>query len=179
MSDAPRRDPRCVLDDANRAKILALLRNGSSRRGHAGGLHPQHHHPHRRHDPAFNAELLQAERTLEVEALRAIRTATKEVRYWRAAAWMLERKNSDESPSARPRSTPQAELAQLLAQLVVYSMQHVARKTYEVTAGGRGGVCGVPRGCARRRRAFSERCPEAACKAARNTKCQAADAFRS
>ena len=170
-------------DNASPPKILALLRNGSSRQGAAMlvGCAPSTITRTAAQDPAFNAELLQAERTLEVETLRAIRTATKEVRYWRAAAWMLERKNPDEFARRRPKVYAQAELAQLLAQLVVYSVQHVARKTYEVTAGGRGGVCGVPRGLrtSATAPAISERCPEAGRKAARNTKRQAADAFRS
>ena len=52
---------------------------------------------------------------MEVEALRAIRAAARQERYWRAAAWVLERKNPDDFAPRPPKMFSQTEVAQLLS----------------------------------------------------------------
>ena len=87
--------PREGLDEAKRSIILTLLKNGSSRRTAAlfVGCSPSTITRTANRDPKFTEQILQAEQNAEIEALRCIRTAAKNERYWRAAAWLLERKN--------------------------------------------------------------------------------------
>ncbi|MGA2620847.1 MAG: hypothetical protein ABSF26_24765 [Thermoguttaceae bacterium] len=118
MVDAPKfRKSRNVLDEAKRMKILALLSNGSSRRTAACmvGCAPSTITYTAARDPQFAEEIARAERNVEIEALRAIRTAMRQERYWRAAAWVLERKNPDDFAPRPPKMFSQAEVCQLLS----------------------------------------------------------------
>lgn len=89
---------KSVLDAAKRARILALVANGSSRRVAARfvGCAPSTITRTAARDPQFGADLARAEEQVEVEALRAVRAAAKNERYWRAAAWLLERRNPED-----------------------------------------------------------------------------------
>ena len=109
-----------ALDETKRLKIVALLRNGCSRRSTANyvGCAPSTITRTAARDRDFAAQITQAERGLEVESLRAIRSAAKKDRYWRAAAWVLERKNPDEFAARPPKLYTPAELAQVLSHLV-------------------------------------------------------------
>jgi hypothetical protein len=84
-----------TLDERKRRQIIAIVANGSSRRVAARVVGCSHSTIRRtaERDPTFAAELDAAEQTLEVEALQSIRAAAKDSRYWRAAAWLLERKH--------------------------------------------------------------------------------------
>ena len=96
--------PRCVLDAGKRAKIVALVANGSSRRVAARfvGCSPSTITRTAQRDAEFGEALSRAEEHVEVEALQAIRAAAKKERYWRAAAWLLEHRNPRDYPSRAP-----------------------------------------------------------------------------
>jgi hypothetical protein len=109
-----------VLDDTKRRKIVALLANGSSRRVAARVVGCSHTTITRTaaRDPDFAAELAAAEQTTEVEALRNIRRAARKNRYWRAAAWLVERKNPADFLRRTPTSLNENEIAQLLLRVL-------------------------------------------------------------
>ncbi|NUQ63312.1 MAG: hypothetical protein HUU20_12605 [Pirellulales bacterium] len=101
-SPKPRAD-RVELDAAARRLVIALVTNGSSRRTAARyvGCAPSTITRAAQRDPEFAAELVRAETTVEIQSLQAIRNAAKSDRYWRAAAWLLERKNPGFRPPVR------------------------------------------------------------------------------
>jgi hypothetical protein len=101
------------LDEDKRTKIIALVANGSSRRVAAKivGCAASTITRTAARDPHFAEMLLRAENRFEIDALRSIQKAAKDERYWRAAAWLLERKNPLDF-GARPAQTYSAEQVQ-------------------------------------------------------------------
>jgi hypothetical protein len=119
-SDQPlsRRD---VLDEAKRTTILTLVANGSSRRiaARVVGCAPSTITRTAARDPEFAQRLARAEQNVEIEALRRLRNTARQDRYWRASAWLLERKNPDDF-AARPPGTCSPEgVVRLLTELTI------------------------------------------------------------
>ena len=87
-----------ALDEKKRAKIVALLSLGCSRRSAARyvGCSPSTIGRTVARDPEFADQLAQAEQNADIDALRMIRRAAGNERYWRAAAWLLERRIPEE-----------------------------------------------------------------------------------
>ena len=76
-------------------------------------------------DPDFAAELDAAEHNAEIEALRQIRKAAKTDRYWRAAAWLLERTNPRDFARLTPATLTEEDacnLAMRMVEPVVHNM---------------------------------------------------------
>ena len=118
MPDAPKRRGRpASLDEEKRAQIVALLANGSSRRVATTivGCSPSTLTRTASRDPTFAEQLARAERNVEIEALRAIRHAAKLPCYWRAAAWLLERRNPDDFAHRPPRMFTRVEVLQVVS----------------------------------------------------------------
>ena len=72
-------------------------------------------------DPAFRQALVEAEQTVTMLALEQVIAAFREPRYWRAAAWILERTAPSASAAAPsspfgPKHVP--ELAQGIAEAI-------------------------------------------------------------
>ena len=101
---------RPLLDDDKRTQILAILTNGSSRRiaAHYVGCSPGTITHTAQRDPQFADQLARAEQTAEIELVRSIRNAARQEKYWRAAAWLLERRNPADF-ALRPPQTFTAE----------------------------------------------------------------------
>jgi hypothetical protein len=99
-------DPREVLDPVKRAKVVALVRLGGSRRLAAREVGCCHRTIARAaaRDPQFAAELAAAESRADGKALRLIDRATDQEKYWRAAAWVLERRNPEEYGRRAPHT---------------------------------------------------------------------------
>jgi hypothetical protein len=100
-----KRVARAALDAAKRNEIIAMVANGSSRRVAARyvGCAPSTITRTADRDPEFAAALARAEERIEVACLRAISTAaTTKPSCWRAAAWILERKNPEDFGPRRP-----------------------------------------------------------------------------
>jgi hypothetical protein len=73
-------------------------------------------------DPEFEQQVSQAESMLEIKHLRNIDAAAKDARYWRAAAWALERKFPDRWGQRRAHALSSEQVGQALeqfAQLVI------------------------------------------------------------
>jgi len=106
-----------VLDETKRRTIIALLANGSSRRMAAGyvGCAPSTLTRTAARDPEFAAQLARAEGNAETEALSFLRQAARKERYWRAAAWLLERKNPDDFAPRKPDVLTEEQLRRIIA----------------------------------------------------------------
>ena len=102
---------RGILDEAKKAKIVALLLHGCSRRTAAryAGCSPSTITRTAAREPEFAAQLARAETQRELGLLRRIEAAAEEPRHLRAAAWLLERANpADFGPRpARTFTAPQ------------------------------------------------------------------------
>jgi transposase-like protein len=107
------------LDDEKRRTVIAMLSNGSSRRAAAAtiGCAPSTITRAAIRDRAFGRQLARAERNVEIESLKRIRAAGSLPRYWRAAAWMLERKNPDDFAARPPKTFTRVEVAAVLSNI--------------------------------------------------------------
>jgi hypothetical protein len=104
-----------VLDEEKRRKIIAMLANGSSRRVAANyvGCAPSTITRAILRDGEFAAAVAQAEQNTEIDALRHIRNAARNNRYWRAAAWLLERRNPQDFAKRPPHAFTDDQIVQL------------------------------------------------------------------
>jgi hypothetical protein len=120
-SDGPHFGGRpTVLDEEKRRKIIAMLANGSSRRmaaAYAGCAHSTLARTICR-DPQFAAAVADAEKNTEIEALHRIRKASRNERYWRAAAWLLERRNPQDFAQRPPHAFTDQQLVQLFLKAI-------------------------------------------------------------
>jgi len=109
-----------MLTDEKRRKIITLLANGSSRRVAAQyvGCAPSTITRTAARDPAFAEQLATAEKSAEIDALRYIRIAARKDRYWRAAAWILERKNPEDFARRPPTLFTGEEVFHMISQIV-------------------------------------------------------------
>jgi hypothetical protein len=127
----PGRPP--VLDDDKRRTIIAMLTNGSSARVAAAyvGCAPTTIARTAGRDPDFAAELARAQQNAEIEALRFLRKAARKDRYWRAAAWLLERRNPDDFARREPNVITEDQLRQVLASTAGYLLEDLSEEKYE------------------------------------------------
>jgi hypothetical protein len=109
---------REVLDETKRLKIIAIVSNGSSRRTAARyvGCSPGTITRTAARHPEFGVQLARAEESLEIETLKSLRKAAEDPRYWRAAAWLLERQNPQDFALKITRPLDR-QIAQLVAQI--------------------------------------------------------------
>ena len=98
----PGRPP--VLGTNQKKRIITLLTAGCSRRTAAKsvGCAPTTIINTMKRDAEFAKEVVFAETNLEADLLEAVRSAAKVHRYWRAASWLLERKNPREYVARAP-----------------------------------------------------------------------------
>lgn len=106
-----------VLDDFKKREILAILSVGCSRRVAAEYVDctPATIRNTADRDPRFAERLRRAEYNSEIGYLRSIQNAAKQERYWRAAAWALERKNPQDFAPRHPDVVTIDQIAKLLA----------------------------------------------------------------
>jgi hypothetical protein len=118
---------RGVLTDVKRSEICAILAVGCSRTTAARyvGCHPDTIRNTAKREPEFAEALAQAETKHEIQHLAHINAAAKEGRYWRAAAWALERTHPDRYGRRRPYSVSPEQLSQALAQFASIILEEV------------------------------------------------------
>jgi len=107
-----------VLDDGKKRDILTILSVGCSRRIAAGyvGCHPDTIQNTAERDPVFAEQLSRALYLAGVSNLTNIQQAGKEGRYWRAAAWLLERRYPEEFGTRRPELMTPKQMHQVVVQ---------------------------------------------------------------
>jgi len=112
--------PGVELDAVNKRRVIDMVSCGASRRTAAQriGCAPSTITRAAQRDPLFGELLFATELVLEREALNLVCKAAHESRYWRAAAWLLERKNpNDFGPQKPSPSTPDASTTQKICQV--------------------------------------------------------------
>jgi hypothetical protein len=129
MSEIARQDdPREVLDGLKRARIVAMLEMGCSRRvaaRHVGCAASTITRTAQR-DPDFAAELGDAESQAEVRALKLIGRMLDQEKYWRVAAWMLERRDPEAYGRRAPYTFRGGDVITLLERLMDLVMPAIA-----------------------------------------------------
>ena len=117
-------DPREVLNDLRQRVVVALLSLGFSRRTaarHVGISHTSIARAAAR-DPHFAKQLSDAESVADFSALRMVRDAARQEKYWRAAAWLLERRLPDEFGHRAPHSFSGDQVMAMLAGVFSYTL---------------------------------------------------------
>lgn len=110
---------RSALDETKKGQIVGILSVGCSRRAAARlvGCSPETIRRTALRDAEFAAAIAKAESQSEVLCLKNVQEAGKDKKYWRAAAWVLERRYSDDYASRRPGTITVAQLLDLLKQI--------------------------------------------------------------
>ncbi len=119
-----KRDPREVLNELRQKMLCALLMQGFSRRTaarHVGVSHTSIARAAAR-DPRFARELSNAESVADLSILKTVRDAGRQEKYWRAAAWLLERRLPDEFGHRTPHSFSGDQVMRLLADVFSYAL---------------------------------------------------------
>ena len=124
---------RPVLDDKKRAKIIALVANGSSRRMAARYVRcaPSTITRTAMRDREFAEQLAVAEQNADVDALRALRVAARKPRFWRAAAWLLERRHPDEFARRPPNVYTPDQFARAMGQIIEIIDKDLPEENYQ------------------------------------------------
>jgi hypothetical protein len=107
-----------ILNATKRSEICAILAVGCSRATAAQyvGCHPDTIRNTAQRDPEFAAALEQAESRHELKHLALINKAAEEGKYWRAAAWALERKYPGRYGRRHPDMFTVEQVSHVLAQ---------------------------------------------------------------
>jgi hypothetical protein len=123
---------RYVLDETKRRTVVALVANGSSRRVAARYIGCATNTITRTASrvPEFAAQLARAEQLSELNLLRNIQAAAKRPRHWRAAAWLLERRNPDDFAPRSPNVLTDQQVAEMIAQMIEVLHQDASEETY-------------------------------------------------
>ncbi len=127
-----KRGRRPVLDEFKRREILAILAVGGSRRTAAGyvGCAVSTIQNTADRDPQFAQNLGQAEHQAEIAYLKSIQKAAKKEQYWRAAAWVLERKNPDDFARRGPNVFTPDQITLILAKFAEIVVNEVPVAAY-------------------------------------------------
>jgi hypothetical protein len=123
---------RPVLDDGKKRDICTILAVGCTRQIAARyvGCHTSTIRRTALRDEEFALALRQAESKHEILHLSHINTAAKEGRYWRAAAWALERKYPGRYGQRRPHMFTIDQIAQVLGQFADVVSEEVPEAEY-------------------------------------------------
>jgi hypothetical protein len=117
----------CVLDEKKKSRILAFLKSGCSRATAASavGCDPRTISNTAKRDPEFAQKLVLAEAASELVHLDNINRAAKELKYWRASAWMLERIHPDRYAKASPDAVPPSQITDIIVDIAEIVVQEV------------------------------------------------------
>ena len=112
----PKRGRPPALGPNKRKRVLALLDMGCSRRiaARAVGCSPTTITRTMQRDSEFAAQVAEAETQSETQLLESVRKAAKNERYWRAASWLLERKNIRDYKPRDPNLYTPDQVSQLI-----------------------------------------------------------------
>ena len=110
---------RPALDDEKKKIVIRILRKGHSRRRAAEfvGCSPTTIRRAALRDPAFAESIAKAESESEILCLNSVKEAGMEKRYWRAAAWLLERRYPEDYAARPPATVPMSQLPDLVQEI--------------------------------------------------------------
>lgn len=119
---------RTALDEGKKREICAILAVGCSRAtaAHYVGCHPDTIRRTAMREEEFALELQRAESKHEVLHLTHINKAAQDARYWRAAAWALERRWPGRYGARRSDAFSFEQVAHVLAQFADVVLDEVA-----------------------------------------------------
>ncbi len=123
-TDGPRRG---ILDDGKRREICAILAVGCTRAVAARyvGCHPHTIRRTAQRDETFALAIERAETKHEIKHLTNINKAAQDGRYWRAAAWALERKYPARYAQRDPALFTAEQVSQVLGQFADVILEEV------------------------------------------------------
>jgi hypothetical protein len=116
-----------VLTETKKSQILALLKTGCGKltAAHAVNCHPQTISNTAKRDPEFAKQLALAENTAQLVHLENVNKAGRDVKYWRASAWVLERLNPGTFGKTEPDAVTPTQLCTLLDRMAKVVVQEV------------------------------------------------------
>ncbi len=108
------------LNQSQQREILAILSVGCSRKAAArfAGCTAAAISRQAKGNPDFAAKLRRAEQNLEIESMRTVFNAAKQDKYWRASAWVLERKDPETFQKLKPDAIPAAYLNEIYDKII-------------------------------------------------------------
>jgi hypothetical protein len=126
------RGRRCVLDEKKKSRILALLMAGCSRVTAANSVRcdPKTIFNTAKRDHEFAEKLALAENASELIHIENINKAGRDVKYWRASAWMLERLHPDRFGRSNPDAITPSQIAALIVQIAEIIIQEIPAARY-------------------------------------------------
>lgn len=118
------------LDEIQKSAIRAIVTVGASRTTAAkyAGCSLDDIRRAAQHDSEFAKSLRQAEPGQEVQHLTLIKDAAK--KYWKASAWLLERKHPDRYGSRKPNTVTPQQLSEVLNQFAAIVGEEVPVAKY-------------------------------------------------
>ena len=127
-----KRGRKPVLDDVKKGQIVAIITVGCGRQTAAKfvGCGVTTIRDTADRDPQFAEQLRQADGKNELAYLRNIKKAAEQERYWRAAAWVLERKFPEDYGRRGPDVITLAQIKELLAQFTEIIVEEVPIPEY-------------------------------------------------
>ncbi len=116
-----------VLNDLKKSEVCAILSVGCSRAVAARyvGCHCRTIAREVLRDAEFRARVLQAESSHEMQHLKSINEAAHDVKNWRAAVWMLERRYPQRYAARKPGTLSVDQVLELLDRLAAIVVDEV------------------------------------------------------
>jgi len=123
---------RPVLDEIKRREILAILAVGCSRRVAAEyvACSPTTIQNTAARDQHFAEALRHAESQAEIGYQRSIQKAASQEKYWRAAAWALERRNPQDYARRPPDALTHKQVKEILAEIAAIIQEELTVAAY-------------------------------------------------
>lgn len=121
-----------ALDEKKKLEILAILSVGCSRRTAAEyvGCDPRTINRTAERDAEFAEQLRRAENQQELACLKQLQQAARKEQYWRAAAWILERRLPERYGRHAPQLLTLDQVKEILKQLAEIVVEDVPVARY-------------------------------------------------